>query len=417
MTTDRYEKYDVIIAGAGPAGLTAAIESSRRGLSCLLADKNKKPGRKLYAAGNGRANICNAFYDRAFYYGSDFIDKILMNVDLTEFVRDYFDHMGVLTVSKIGYYYPMSMQASTIVWALRDAAIMSGAEIVSDSEIIRVESDSDEYTVYFKDGRVFRCNSFILAIGSPSAPELGSADEKSAYSLFESLNLAYEPFKAALGPVRCDESFEMIAGVRCEAEIRVGLSGILEYGELQITENTLSGIVIFNLSHYIRKMLEENGIAELNINLIPDIDEKSFRQKLSRMTVDYPERRFTAFLNGFINDKLAVYFINKMIENSIIFDEKTPLKDVDIFKVREIYKMISEWNVKVTDIYGFERSQASSGGIKTELINPDNMNVVGRRELYAIGEATDVLGKCGGYNISYALYSGFLAGRNCLKSK
>ena len=164
-------------------------------------------------------------------------------------------------------------------------------------------------------------------------------------------------------------------------------------------------------------MLEENGIAELNINLIPDIDEKNFRQKLSRMTVDYPERRFTAFLNGFINDKLAVYFINKMIENSIIFDEKTPLKDVDIFKVREIYKMISEWNVKVTDIYGFERSQASSGGIKTELINPDNMNVVGRRELYAIGEATDVLGKCGGYNISYALYSGFLAGRNCLKSK
>lgn len=234
MVNDRFEKYDVIISGAGPAGLAAAIESSRRGLSCLLADKNKKPGRKLYAAGNGHANICNAFYDKSCYYDSEFMEQILADVDLTEFVTDYFDELGVNTVSKNGYYYPMSMQASSIVWALRDAAVMSGAEIKCDAEIIRVEETNNEYLVHFKDGSCKRADAFILATGSPSSPELGAADEKVVYELLDSLKLEYEPYRASLGPVRCDESFELISGVRCDAEIKVGDSGISERGELQI---------------------------------------------------------------------------------------------------------------------------------------------------------------------------------------
>lgn len=414
MANDRFEKYDVIISGAGPAGLAAAIESSRRGLSCLLADKNKKPGRKLYAAGNGHANICNAFYDKSCYYGSDFMEQILADVDLTEFVTDYFDELGVSTVSKNGYYYPMSMQASSIVWALKDAAEMSGTVIKCGAEIIKVEETDDEYLVHFKDGSCIRSDAFILATGSPSSPELGAADEKSAYELYDSLKLEYEPYKASLGPVRCEETFELISGVRCDAEIKVDGAGVSERGELQITESTLSGIVVFNLSDHIRKMYENTGTAELTINVIPDVNETLFRQKLSRMIVDFPERRFTAFLNGFINDKLAVYFIMKMMDQGIIFDEKTMMKDVNIFNANEIFRMLSEWKVKISGLYGFNRSQASSGGIKTAQIDPDDMHIIGRRELYAVGEATEVLGKCGGYNISYALYSGYTAGRSCL---
>lgn len=414
MVNDRFEKYDVIISGAGPAGLAAAIESSRRGLSCLLADKNKKPGRKLYAAGNGHANICNAFYDKSCYYDSEFMEQILADVDLTEFVTDYFDELGVNTVSKNGYYYPMSMQASSIVWALRDAAVMSGAEIKCDAEIIRVEETNNEYLVHFKDGSCKRADAFILATGSPSSPELGAADEKVVYELLDSLKLEYEPYRASLGPVRCDESFELISGVRCDAEIKVGDSGISERGELQITESTLSGIVVFNLSDHIRKMYEQSGNAVLTINVIPDVNETVFRQKFSRMIVDFPERRFTAFLNGFINDKLAVYFILKMMDQGLIFDDKTLMKDVNIFNVNEIYRMLTEWKVNISGLYGFNRSQASSGGVKTSQIDPADMHIIGRRELYAAGEATEVLGKCGGYNISFALYSGYLAGRSCL---
>ena len=100
--------YDICIIGAGPAGLAAAIESSRRGLSCLLLDRNKKPGKKLYATGNGRCNLCNEHYDRDCYYGSDFASEIIYMRNLRDFVTEYMDGLGIKTVSKNGYYYPLS---------------------------------------------------------------------------------------------------------------------------------------------------------------------------------------------------------------------------------------------------------------------------------------------------------------------
>ena len=159
--------YDICIIGAGPAGLAAAIESSRRGLSCLLLDRNKKPGKKLYATGNGRCNLCNEHYDRDCYYGSDFASEIIYKRNLRDFVTEYMDGLGIKTVSKNGYYYPMSMQASAVVWALRDAAVMNGVEIISDSEVFAVEDKGDKYIISYSGGKTAEAESVILATGSP----------------------------------------------------------------------------------------------------------------------------------------------------------------------------------------------------------------------------------------------------------
>ncbi len=401
--------YDICIIGAGPAGLAAAIESSRRGLSCLLLDRNKKPGKKLYATGNGRCNLCNEHYDRDCYYGSDFASEIIYKRNLRDFVTAYMDGLGIKTVSKNGYYYPMSMQASAVVWALRDAAVMNGVEIISDSEVSAVEDKGDKYIISYSGGKTALASSVILATGSPSAPELGAASYETLYSLFESLKLKYEPFSPCLGPVAVKEDMNPVAGVRCDAEISLHIAEQRERGELQITAGGISGIVVFNMNEYMKEQAH-NGHNTIHINLLPDITHDEFISRFNTFRKTSPNRKVLGFLNGFLNDKLALYHLNRLKEDGSVKDDV----NVSESEAGLIYRALTDWRLSIGGFNDETRSQASAGGIATSQIDPKDMHIIDRRELYAVGETTDVLGKCGGYNISYALYTGFLAGRACL---
>ncbi len=432
--------YDVIIIGAGPAGLAAAIESSRRGLSCIVLDRNKKPGRKLYATGNGRCNLCNDIYNDDAYFGSSFASEIMNNVNLRDFTLDFIHKLGIETVCINGYYYPLSRQSSTVVWGLRDAAIMSGAEICCNSEvekvdIINTENDKPIYRVHVTGNSVYTGSGLIIASGSPSGPECGAPDERKLYSVINDLKLEFKPYRASLCPVICKDDFDMPAGIRTDALISVptfitddkgniiNKSIKQERGELQINENCLSGIVIFNLAEYIYDLIIENKETSvkqqsdpgISINLIPDISEDIFLESFSRLKSSFPERKFVAFLNGFIHDKLSVYFENILIHKKLINRPGLEIKDIPDESAGLIYKELISWQVQPEGLMGYDRSQASSGGIITECIDSRTMSVKGRRGLYAAGEAIDVLGKCGGYNISFALYTGSLAGKNVLK--
>ena len=401
--------YDICIIGAGPAGLAAAIESSRRGLSCLLLDRNKKPGRKLYATGNGRCNLCNDNYDRDCYYGSDFAAEIIYKRNLRDFVVEYMDNLGIKTVSKNGYYYPMSMQASTVVWALRDAAVMNGTEILTDSEVTSVEDKGDKYIISYSGGKTVEAKSVIVATGGPSAPDLGAAPFQTLYSLYRSLNLNCEMLRPCLCPVEVREDLSSIAGVRCDAEISLHIAEQRERGELQITAAGLSGIVSFNMNEYMQKQ-SENGYDIIHVNLLPDVTYEEFIYRFNTFKKNSPNRKILGFLNGFLNDKLALYQLNLLKEAGSVKD------DVNVSEIEAglIYRALIDWKLQIKQYNDLTRSQASAGGIETSQIDPKDMHIINRRELYAVGEATDVLGKCGGYNISYALYTGYLAGRACL---
>ena len=112
----------------------------------------------------------------------------------------------------------------------------------------------------------------------------------------------------------------------------------------------------------------------------------------------------------FLNDKLALYQLNLLKEAGYVKD------DVNVSEIEAglIYRALIDWKLQIKQYNDLTHSQASAGGIETSQIDPKDMHIIDRRELYAVGETTDVLGKCGGYNISYALYTGFLAGRACL---
>ena len=274
--------YDVCIIGAGASGLVSAIESSRRGLSCIVIDKNKKAGRKLYATGNGRCNLTNDEWDDTSYYGNPF---------------------------------PASLEASSVVWALNDTALNFGTVFLYDhratkiSEItvenvgvlyeIAVEGTKDK-----EDNQFVLARNLIIACGGSAAPGIGSADPGETEILFDSACIPYNSFAPALCPVHISEDMSSLAGVRTKA--RVTASGHSEFGELQITDYGISGIVVFNLAYYM-----EQG-EEVQINIIPRVSEEDFIDSFKDQQGLYPDRSLILFLNGYINDNLCSYFAGKL---------------------------------------------------------------------------------------------------------
>ena len=409
--------FDICIIGAGASGLVSAIESSRRGLSCVVVDKNKKPGNKLYATGNGRCNLTNDDYDDDTYYGNEFVDSVYESLYKScgmrqrSFVVNYFNKLGVNTVSKDGYIYPSSLQASTIVWALTDTAISLGCRIVNRATAISVEKE-DMYKVNLlirQDGEeqqyYVKARNIIIATGGLSQEKLGAATRDQSDSLLSSLDVPYNEYESALCPVILNDDVKQLSGVRTKCKVSV--DGHSELGELQITDTGFSGIVVFDLSYYMKP-----GDV-ISVNLLPKVSEEDFVQRFNEIKNSFPNKRLDLFLNGYLNDKLAVFMIKRFYGET---EMNLTLKDVTETGIRGLYQEIVDWKSTIRCRAGFDQSQASSGGIMTAFINPKTMQLRPEMTLgqgiYATGEATDVLGKCGGYNLTYAFVTGFLAGNS-----
>ncbi len=397
--------YDVCIIGAGMSGMIAAIEAAKKGLKVIICDRNKKYGTKLYATGNGRCNLANTYLDEKSYYNNSFALNVL-GVNPCEFTREYFINLGIMTYDKQGYVYPKSNQASSVVWALTDMLKSLKVSVRFNTEIVSIKHIGKNFAISSKSDNIHAKN-IILAAGGVSQKKLGVPEENTLYMLYDSLGLKYNTFKPSLTALETNRFFSKISGVRVSASAEIFIDGIMkdrEKGELQITESGLSGIMIFNLSHY----FETDKTCMVKINLIEDINKEDITGIYNDMLKEAPEKKLKAFLNGFINDKLAEFFIEDTLGQENI---NITLKETNINLIKKIIDKMSSWNIEISGAAGFDKSQVSKGGIITDIISKDTMEIKNKKGIYAVGETVDTDGKCGGYNLMWAVKTGYLAGR------
>lgn len=404
--------YDVCIIGGGASGMACAITAARRGLKCIIVEKEAKLGKKIYATGNGRCNLTNTCFDKPYslFYNSscpdytEFLNELYSKQDPDKEVIDFINSVGIYTYDINSYVYPKSMQASSVMWALNDEIRKLNIETRFKAYIDKIEYSDGIYKINVLNKQISALN-VVLACGGAGYKSLGGTIK--GYELAKSIGIKCKTFRPSLCGLVTNDDLIKISGVRIRAKATLYERNIdntqdtsqavaSETGELQFTDYGISGIMIFNLSGKVGKMLEDGKKPYVVLDFLPDFDDKIIFKAFEKFNNRKPE----AVLNCFINDKLAAYIINS---------------DINLFESNNISGLIERihnFKLKVRDVKDFENAQVSAGGICLDELNPSDMSIKGRIGLYAVGELTDIDGICGGYNLTYAIISGKRAGEN-----
>lgn len=403
--------YDICIIGGGASGIACAITAARKGLSCIILEKEAKLGKKIYATGNGRCNITNHSFDEDYstYYNSEyddyaaFLSKLFETQNPDKEIIDFLYSIGIVTYDINNYVYPHSLQSSSVMWALNDELTELGVKTLLKACALEICTNDGIYIIKTQNEQIEALN-VVLACGGASYANLGGSDK--GYKLAESLKLQLTDIRPSLCGLVTEEDTNSISGVRVKSKATLfsenGNPICKEEGELQFTDYGISGIMTFNLSGKAGRMISNSEKPYVMIDFLPDISDKAIYSAFEKGK----KRKAKAVLNNFINDKLAGFVIDNTNLNAEIYSNNYTEDNISAL----IYAL-HNFKLEIKELRDFDNAQVTSGGIALDIINPSDMSIKDMPGLYAVGELTDIDGICGGYNLTYAIISGIRAGK------
>ena len=391
---------NVIVIGGGASGLVAAITAKEKDDEVTLLEKENKVGRKLQMTGNGHCNMAHTDIVAEDYYNdsdpqSSFVSDVLDAFSFKRFTN-FFKKIGVITKNEDGYIYPSSMQASTVVNALRNYVEQIGVKIKTNNEVKGIEFKDN---TYFVDcGYVYECEKLIVASGGLSYTNIDSP--KNVLASLEKLGLVVSELEPALTALVSESNITKASGVRVNAKIKL-FDGedldISEYGQVQITDYGISGIPVFNISRFAKVG------DKVYIDFVNDTDKEDLINDLN-VLLSTNALGIYNLLCGLLNDKLA----------ALIVEELGVEKEADVTPeiLEQAVDLIKDYEVVISGKRDFDFAQVTKGGVSTKCIDSKTMQVIGHDNLYLCGELIDVDSKCGGYNLYFAWATGYIAGNN-----
>ena len=400
----------VVVIGGGASGVVSAITAKKTNPEneVIILEKNNTLLKKILITGNGRCNYYNETYNKKYYHSKtpELIDCFINSNNLKE-ALDFFDNLGVIPKIKNGCYYPVTNQAITIKSLLEEEINKLKIEVIYNTEVIDIKKDNNKFIIETKDNK-YESDKVILSTGSYSYSKTGS--DGFAYSILE--KLSHEIIKPVPALVQLESNFKYLKdwdGIRSDVVVELFEDNnyiAKEEGEIQLTKYGVSGICIFNLSHYISRGLLENKKYQIKINFVPFI-ETLITPWMDNYSKKNKEKNINELLQGFINIKLIpiilkVSKINKDKKYSELTNEEKLI----------LCKTLRSLTIDITNTKGFDNSQVCNGGVKLDEVNINTMESKKVKGLYIIGEILDITGNCGGYNLTECWISGILAGKS-----
>lgn len=401
---------DILIIGAGPAGMMAAITAARRDKQVTLVNSAIKAGKKIYATGNGRCNFTNMNIRTDCFRGTspEFAYDALKKFN-NDALINFFEELGVPCKDINGYIYPNSEQASSIAEALLSELLRLKVKIINEEKIADIKRNADGFCCLGKNN-VYNADKVIVCCGGLASPSHGSDGsinktlEKTGHSIIPQLPaLVNLKFK--------DKSLSKLQGVRtkCRACLYINdLPAYEENGEIIFNKDNISGIPIMQLSRYASEALYRKCKVSLKLDFFEQYSFEELREKIS--TVIYGnfagKKSIYQILCGYLNNKLLDFLLRLSNIN--------PEKSAASLKPGELNAMIRAFKGLELTICGtgdFSQAQATAGGIPvSELKETMESKIISG--LYFAGEIIDIDGTCGGYNLQWAFTSGYIAGCN-----
>lgn len=397
----------IAVAGAGAAGMMAAICAARAGAQVTVYERNDRVGKKILATGNGKCNFSNENMGSEWYYGSGrlLVEEVYRMFGLQE-TKTFFTDLGMRIKNRNGYLYPASEQAATVLDVMRYEMMRLSIDIHTNQQIVGIKKKHDGFVIETADHKEGRYDAVILACGGKAAPKTGSDGQ--GFRLAKQMGHQIVPPVPALTALRCKENFyKQIAGVRCDAKLALWIGKqkvCMERGELQITDYGISGIPVFQMSRQAAYALRDQKCTTVEIDFIPDYNDNEYVSFWNERWVRQKDQSMEQFVTGIVNKKIGLLLLK-------LADIKETEKAANVPKAKreKLGRLCRAFPVTVKETNSYEQAQVCAGGVDcrevTERLESDIVH-----GLYFAGEILDVDGICGGYNLQWAWSSGAVAG-------
>ena len=411
--------WDVIIVGAGPAGLLAAGRAAELGAKVLILEKMRQEGRKLMITGKGRCNITNSaeigeFITHVFPKG-----KFLRNAFSQYFSTDIIallEKQGLdVALERGGRYFPTNNKAPDVLKAILKWVNELGVEIFTGYQVEKLIVEDGEIKGLQASGKIFEANKVIIATGGKSYPATGSTGD--GYELARRVGHKIQKVIPALVPVETEGQIaKKLQGLNLKnvrATIWVNGKKYSEaFGEMIFTHFGLSGPIILTLSRIMVTELQNGNKVDVTIDLKPALDEQKLDNRLIRDLNEHGKKRLANIFRQWLPASMVSVFIEELK-----LDPNKECHQVSSKERKQIRHLMKNFKLKVSHHRSFKEAIITAGGISTDEIRPKTMESKLVKGLYFAGEVIDLDAETGGYNLQIAYSTGWLAGNACAKER
>ncbi len=392
---------DVAIVGGGFSALVLANNLKTKKLKVAIFEKLDRVGKKILSTGNGRGNLTNKSINVFNYHGENpnFVKYAIERYDSFS-LRSFFSNLGLMFAIEEDKIYPSSLQANSILDALRFGLEKTKVKMHTNANVTKIEKEGDFFKLTTSLGEFFAKN-VVLAFGGKSQKQFGT--DGSSFSLANDLNLSVTKLYPSLVQMKTD--LDKIRGFKgIKSQVKIDLcdgNNIIKstYGDLLFTDSGVSGNAIFYLSSYIHHLKNPN----LRIEFIPEITFNRLIDHLLYKQIQFFNLESGELLNGVIHKQIGKQFVKR-------FTTAKTIGEIKRVEIENICKEVKSFCLNIVGTLGFDYSQVTHGGIRTNQFDDKTFECKSCANLFAVGESLDIDGDCGGYNLQWAFSSAMCCG-------
>ena len=383
--------FDTIVIGGGPAGIMAAISSSFYGQKTLLLEKNKKLCKKLAGTGGGRCNVTNNGNLDDLMAGipgnGRFLYSVFSQFDNYDIINFFTENGVKLKVEDHGRVFPATDKSRTIIETLEQKMKELGATIKTQTEVVSVKKNED-YFIIKSSEYIWSCDRLIVTTGGKSYPSTGSTGF--GYEIARHFKHTITELEAAESPLLTDFPHKDLQGISLQ-DVTLSYDKHVITHDLLFTHFGLSGPAALRLSSFVK------GGETIYLDLLPQMS----KQDLADFLEENREKSLKNALKASLPERLAEFFVQG-------FPEK--VKQLSDKERNQLIRSIKALKIPVTGKMSLAKSFVTKGGVSLKEINPKTLESKLVPGLHFAGEVLDINAHTGGFNITVALCTGWVAG-------